>query len=473
MGAISNINGNLIKLFSFINKDGKVSDINTYYGQKWENIKTDNKSLNSIFKAVDNGDGIVQAEELNVLNKILNYIDNLFKKDEIIDEKEIAEFQKQLDNGTISIEKIKNSSSPPPETSWSEGLDRNITTIQLPKNSQPSMDTITNELKAIGAEQGFTVEEIQSGDNIWIEDYSIRRADGKIYIPYHSDPGQTKIMPEGTFTSARGNENVTGQGSLLENGGAFNVKADKDKIHYGTSYLEGGNVLNTKLKDGTPAAVVGESSIGMTLEIMGLEKTPENIELVKKQIASDLGLELEQVTFIPQHEFHIDMIYRPLQNGKFAVPDYEQGIAELEKLRDQTNETIQLQTEENPQQIKTLKRKLYKLNRKIEKLEQLSEDTKSIREEAYDCLSNGGYEVVKIPCFTTEANDTTNFMNGIGGTSAKTGQTFYITNKSEFPELQAVAEQYLHQAGIDKVYFVSTQHALSSRGGIDCLTQER
>ena len=106
-------------------------------------------------------------------------------------------------------------------------------------------------------------------------------------------------------------------------------------------------------------------------------------------------------------------------------------------------------------------------------MQQLSEDTKSIREEAYDCLSNGGYEVVKIPCFTTEANDTTNFMNGIGGTSAKTGQTFYITNKSEFPELQAVAEQYLHQAGIDKVYFVSTQHALSSRGGIDCLTQER
>ena len=53
MGAISNINGNLIKLFSFINKDGKVSDINTYYGQKWENIKTDNKSLNSIFKAVE------------------------------------------------------------------------------------------------------------------------------------------------------------------------------------------------------------------------------------------------------------------------------------------------------------------------------------------------------------------------------------------------------------------------------------
>ena len=64
-------------------------------------------------------------------------------------------------------------------------------------------------------------------------------------------------------------------------------------------------------------------------------------------------------------------------------------------------------------------------------------------------------------------------MNGIGGTSEKTGQTFFITNKSEYPELQNIIEQSLRQAGIDKVYFVSTKEALSARGGIDCLTQEK
>ena len=64
-------------------------------------------------------------------------------------------------------------------------------------------------------------------------------------------------------------------------------------------------------------------------------------------------------------------------------------------------------------------------------------------------------------------------MNGIGGTSTKTGQSFYITNKSEFPELDAEIEEYLKKAGIDKVYFVSTQAALNSNGGIDCLTQEK
>ena len=153
MAQISNINQKFIKLFSFINKEGKVDDINTYYGQKWSNVKTDNKTLNSIFNAVDNGDGIVQAEELNLLNKILNYIDNLSNKDEIIDKQEIEKFQKQLDKGTTSIEKIKNNREKSPKISWSEGLDRNITTIQLSNQSEKnSMKIIENELKAIGEE---------------------------------------------------------------------------------------------------------------------------------------------------------------------------------------------------------------------------------------------------------------------------------------------------------------------------------
>ena len=167
------------------------------------------------------------------------------------------------------------------------------------------------------------------------------------------------------------------------------------------------------------------------------------------------------------------MNYRPLHNGEFAVPDYEQGIAILKDLRNDISKSVEEQKGENSQQINALKIKLHKLNRKIEKLQQVSENTKAIRQEANDYLIDGGYKVVKIPCFTTNAGDTTNFMNGIGGTSEKTGQTFFITNKSEYPELQNIIEQSLRQAGIDKVYFVSTKEALSARGGIDCLTQEK
>ena len=474
MAQISNINQKFIKLFSFINKEGKVDDINTYYGQKWSNVKTDNKTLNSIFNAVDNGDGIVQAEELNLLNKILNYIDNLSNKDEIIDKQEIEKFQKQLDKGTTSIEKIKNNREKSPKISWSEGLDRNITTIQLSNQSEKnSMKIIENELKAIGEEQGFTVEKINSGENIWIEDTSIRRADGKIYVPYHSSPEEEKATPEGAFTSIRGNENVTKQGSILKDGYGFDITVNTQDRYYGTSYLEGGNVLNTKLKDGTPAAIVGEGSIGMTLEVMGLEKTPENIKTVKKQIATDLGLEEDQVTFIPQHEFHIDMIYRPLHNGEVAIPDYEQGIAVLKNLRDEVQQSFTEQSDSTSHQKILTQRKLHKLNKQIDQLQELSDNTKELRQEANDNLTAAGYKIVKLPCFTANSNDKTNFMNGVGGTSAKTGQTFYITNKSEFPELESVIEESLKKAGIDKVYFVSTQHALSSKGGLDCLTQEK
>ena len=63
-------------------------------------------------------------------------------------------------------------------------------------------------------------------------------------------------------------------------------------------------------------------------------------------------------------------------------------------------------------------------------------------------------------------------MNGVGGTSAKTGQTYYITNKSEYPELQEIVQDYFKKAGIDNVYFVSTTDKLRRKGGIDCLTQE-
>ena len=64
-------------------------------------------------------------------------------------------------------------------------------------------------------------------------------------------------------------------------------------------------------------------------------------------------------------------------------------------------------------------------------------------------------------------------MNGVGGTSAKTGQTYFITNKSIHPEFEKFVEPYFKAAGIDKVYFVSTTEDLIKSGGIDCLTQEK
>ena len=476
MAVISTINDKLIKLFSFIGKDGKVQNINTYYEQKWSEIKTDNEALNSIFEQVDDGDGIVQAKELNLLNKIFLYVDNLKNKtahNEILEQEELQEFVNQQKEGLIDIEKISNMNFSKGTTNWSEGLERNIKIVKL--NSNIEGTDIHKELQKIGEEQSFIIEIIDNGDNQWIEDSSVRRHDGKIYISNHSDPEGNTDMPSGEFVSERGNTNATGQGNIIESGFGFDLKIKKSDIYYGTSYLEGGNVLNTRLADGTPAALVGESSIGMTLEILGLKNTPENVELVKKYIAEDLGLAVEQVTFIPQHEFHIDMIYRPLQNGKIAIPDYEEGILQLTNLYVlKCKEFDELETDPTvtEQAKEQLRATINKIKEKIENLKTVAEKTQTTREEANDYLKESGYELVKIPCFTTSDMDRTNFMNGVGGTSAKTGQIYYITNKSEYPELQDAVEEYFKKAGIDNVYFVSTTDKLRRKGGIDCLTQE-
>lgn len=103
------MNDRLIKLFSFTNKSGKIQDVKTYYGQNWDELKTDNNTLNSIFKMVDNGDGIVQPKELNLLNKISLYIDCLNKEsanNQVLEDAELQEFANQLKSGKTDISQI-------------------------------------------------------------------------------------------------------------------------------------------------------------------------------------------------------------------------------------------------------------------------------------------------------------------------------------------------------------------------------
>ena len=59
------------------------------------------------------------------------------------------------------------------------------------------------------------------------------------------------------------------------------------------------------------------------------------------------------------------------------------------------------------------------------------------------------------------------------GTSAKTGDKFYITNTSGDEKLDEYMENYFNNTvGFDKVYFAPTKKYLASSGGLDCLTKE-
>lgn len=496
----------LIKFLKFKDESGKVSEVKGNYGQTWESLNVKNDVLNSIFKAVDsnhNSDGKIQAEDLNMLNKISLYIDkslNSSNKDGVLDKEELQEFSEKLEDGTLDLKQIIQLESEDGQKPWSEGLERNISKINVSKNMNEYK--VLRELKKIGEEQGFEVQEIESGGDPWIEDSQVRRHDGKSYLPYQIL--DSNIERKG-FVSSRGNVSNNKHGRVIVQGNAFDIDVENEKRHYGSSYLEGGNVLNTIRKDGTAGAIVGEGSIGLTLDLMKLEHTPENIKKVKEMISKDLNLELDKITFIPQHEFHVDVTYHHMKNGVIAVPDYKEGAKILNSLLPEIKAEIELQKQEiekaglsrelekmTRSELQRLNRvskaraskygpiaKLYKLEDKLAKIEkkateltQYMKNTQALRGEANDYLMRAGYNIVKIPHFAARTDERTNYLNGVGGTSQKTGQTFFITNKSEFPELDEIIQKYIQTAGVDKVYFVSTTDKLEHHGGIDCLTIE-
>ena len=111
----------------------------------------------------------------------------------------------------------------------------------------------------------------------------------------------------------------------------------------------------------------------------------------------------------------------------------------------------------------------------LQQLEEIKNKTEICIKIAEDELKEKGYEIVKIPCFSVVGNNSNpiNYMNGICGTSAKTGDKFYITNTSGDEALDAYMENYFKEVvGFDKVYFAPTKKYLNAKGGIDCLTKE-
>lgn len=471
-----------IKIFSYVNKNNQIEDIKLNYGQKWSEIKTDNEIINSIFAHVSNGKETVEAKDLNLLNQIFLFADKLINKtqgNEILEVEELEKLKEKIDNKEINLENIPEENSTNVQN-WSEGTDRVITKICITepnKNAdtgeiEDPLGTIVDKLKEIAKKEGFQIE--RKGNDVMMEDSHIRRADGKYYIQYNTETkNKNGSDNRNAYISKRHNANYPGynkfdyahdiddkffaQGKVADEKLSFNVNIPKSKLVYGTSYLEGGNVLNTCKKDGTPGAIIGYESIGYTLNVMGLEITPDNIKLAKQQIAADLGIKEENITYIPQYDYHIDMSYRPLHNGDIAVPDFEEGIKIIKNMP-----LAEGQTEEDKQNY-------------INAISEKAEKTRGIRQEAEETLRQAGYNIIKIPCFDHEWNCTSNYMNGVTGTSPKTGKSFYITNASDDENEDKIVKKYFEKAGIDHVYFVPTfwNGFFAHDGAIDCMTQEK
>ena len=534
----------------------KKTKVNLTAMSNWQELtsKIDNKYLNTIWEMIDNNDGIIQENELSLLEKLLKIADNLISSssnNNIIEDEEAENLINKIKDGLLTKEmknnpllvknneeaknlknysyienyydehnnlKIrlvnvdfsrvnKNGDAPEyimyermnengiiketaarfsfdhPELlnakisksqigkqGWSEGINRRIHTIQIANKDEESsyqerLETVIKQLKAIGKEVGFDVE--TDYFHVWHEDDSILLNDGTRYFPnlnsnydhwgffnVHSSLRQWEVAYRGS--------------SIL-----YKQTIPQSDIVDGKSYLEGGNVLNTRLGNGTPAAIVGEGSIYYTLHTMfgaieynriaeQIESNPSEKEkyfnLAKKQIAQDLHLKEENITYIPQLSFHIDMDFRPFQDGVIAIPDYEKGLEILKNISTKVEDS-----REN--------------NELVEYISEFSKEAESKISNAEQLLVQGGYKVVKIPCFYIPKRGFSptiaiNYMNGIAGTSDN-GETYYITNSSGNEELDNLMKEYFKEIGIEKTFFVSTKSFLSDRsGGIDCMTQE-
>lgn len=102
--------------FSYFDNADKLNKINDIKaGDKWAEIKTDNDMLNSIFKQVDDGDGIVQQDELDVLNRVLTNVDKLSAEDKVISNEELETLNKNLEERKVTQAQLKLSEKFNPE----------------------------------------------------------------------------------------------------------------------------------------------------------------------------------------------------------------------------------------------------------------------------------------------------------------------------------------------------------------------
>lgn len=394
-------------------------------------------------------------------------------------------------------------------TNWSEGINRNISKIQFANSGD---DKLMAFMKQVGEEQGFSVEILDIDKKmIWTEDQSIVRADKKQLIPNCSSEIALQMYQQGKkVITQRKQISLNEQGSAIQKNQPFDDSTaikyshtvSPDDIIRGKTYLEGGNVLNTLTKDGEPAAIIGEESLKYTIIAMMTDDSDGTVEYLekldaidfnnveeytikaKKQIAQELGLKEENITYIPQFDFHIDMYYRPLNDGQMAIPDYQAGIEVLSGLLQDIDTQIE-SANLSSEQKDSLQKKKVEYNKLLGQLEIMKSKTESISTSAEKELKEKGYDIVKIPCFTDIDNgkdqrldakpveNPINYMNGICGTSAKTGDKYYITNTSGDETLNKYMENYFkNTVGFDKVYFAPTKQYLSGLGGIDCLTKE-
>lgn len=201
------------------------------------------------------------------------------------------------------------------------------------------------------------------------------------------------------------------------------------------------------------------------------------LELSKDVFAKDLALPKQQLIFVAQPEFHIDMHLRPLAPGQILINDFEANdkllAAALSKAPADSWEAHELES-------------MRERNGRIQSV------MEPVMRQIESQLKAGGLEVVRAPGVMQglmhhpdpslppeDQVRRVNFMNAIPATRPGSHQQIYLTNYTSLAPLREAYADYLRQEhGIDTLYWIGigggeqtkspSELSLDLEGGLDC-----
>ena len=158
--------------FSYYNNNNEKIKLNIEVGTKWDSLNIQNQQLNSIFAKVDDGDREVSDEELTLLQKLLKKADGIInpvQKNNVLENEELKELEKQIEEGKITIPKRKIAAIP--QNLYGSGYieiqhtEKDL--AEIDENSKQFYETeinnIRTRLQQKYPESEYEIEIIQSG----------------------------------------------------------------------------------------------------------------------------------------------------------------------------------------------------------------------------------------------------------------------------------------------------------------------
>ena len=256
------------------------------------------------------------------------------------------------------------------------------------------------------------------------------------------------------------------------------------------THIEGGNYYFAKNKSGKETALVGKNE---------LDKFSQ--DEIKQMLGTD------NVVFIPQMDYHMDLYLRPLDNGKILLADdklTKQMLAEgFNKIQEAA---LKLQVQKRPEELRKLEKPFVQTGVYTNGIDDVVKSNNFAQtEETAKVLEDAGFDVIRVPGRLYETRTSGlkngvflihlfNFMNA-NVLPNKNGELVYITNKSNIdeevfgitPEIEKLTGFSVQKSFVqaikpyikpENIYFISgdnnimSENLKSYQGGIHCMCSE-